>query len=113
MRNRISLPLLAMVLASSLATPQAATAQTVVLTCEQGNINSWKLCEVIPDTFSRYVWSATGVAVIDPYVCTQNSSACTAWCNHQQSPGGVKVELYNSLNQLVATRSRSIGCGGG
>ena len=113
MRNRISLPLLAAALASFLAVPQVAPAQTVVLTCEQGNISSWKLCEVLPDTFSRYVWSATGVAVIDPYVCTQNSSACTAWCNHQSQPGGVKVELYNSLNQLVATRSKSIGCGGG
>ncbi len=96
-----------------LALPTPARAQAVTLSCEQGHVNSWKICEVNPDTFARYVWSATGTAMIDPYVCTENSSACTAWCNHGTQQGGITVKLYNANNQLVATRSRGLGCAGG
>jgi hypothetical protein len=91
----------------------AVAQSTVVIACEQGHVNSWKICEVRPDTFARYVWSTTGVANLDPFVCTENSSVCTAWCDHGNSSGQIHVTVYNAAGQPVASRSRSLGCGAG
>ncbi|MBD9435399.1 hypothetical protein IB223_04765 [Pseudoxanthomonas sp. PXM03] len=91
----------------------AVAQSTIVIACEQGDVNSWKICEVRPDTFARYVWSTTGVANLDPFVCTENSSVCTAWCEHTNSSGQIHVTVYNAAGQPVASRSRSLGCGAG
>lgn len=99
------------VLIGSSLTPQIAHAQsTLVLSCEQGAPGSWKFCEVIPDTYPTYVWSVSGGGVLDPYVCTTNSSACTAYCHAGSHSGYLHVSIYNSSNQLVATKSKSLGC---
>ena len=93
-----------------LASNPARGQSTPILSCEQGAPSSWKLCEVNPDTYSRYVWWVSGGAVLDPYVCTENSSACTAFCTSGSTSGFIHVSVYNASNQLVATRQRSLGC---
>jgi hypothetical protein len=84
-----------------------------VLHCEQGNQNSWKVCELLPDTFARYVWTASGSATIDSIVCSETSSVCTAWCPHTKVPGYIHVTVYDFYDNPVASRTRSIGCLGG
>jgi hypothetical protein len=91
---------------------RAEAQSSVQMFCEQGHFNSWKICEVT-EGYPRYVWTASGVAAIDPYVCTENSNVCTAWCPHTTSAGSIHVTVYNSSGQPVRSLSRSLGCGAG
>lgn len=83
---------------------------TVTLTCEQGAPGSWKFCEVAPEGYPTYIWSVSGGGVLDPYVCTSTSTACTAFCMRGSRTGFLHVSIYNSSNQLIGSATRGLGC---
>ena len=105
-----SLVAVALAAACTLTAKEAAAQSTFTLTCEQGAPNSWKVCEVWPATHPTYIWSVSGRGVLDPYACNAASSACTAYCQSGSGSGYIHVAIYDSANQLVATRSKSLGC---
>lgn len=90
-----------------------AMGQQLSVHCEQGAPNSWKLCEAYPETYASYVWTSSGTAVIDPYVCTTSSNVCTAWCNHTSQQGYVHLTVYDGAGTPVASRTKAVGCAGG
>ncbi|MBL8263893.1 MAG: hypothetical protein JNM58_15855 [Xanthomonadaceae bacterium] len=105
-----SLASVVLVAACMLPANEAGAQSTLTLTCEGGDPNSWKVCEVQPDTYPTYVWSVSGRGVLDPSVCNSSSSICTAYCQAGTGSGTLHVSVYNSANQLVGTRSKSLGC---
>lgn len=90
----------------------AAAQPAIILTCEQGHVNSWKICEVRPEGYASYIWTASNGAVLDPFVCTTTSTACTAYCSRGSTSGKISVSIYDSNHQLVGARSKSLGCVG-
>jgi len=91
----------------------STSASAVTISCEQGAPGSWKVCEAHPEGYSKYVWSVSGGGVLDPYVCTIDSTVCTAFCQRGSRSGFLNVSVYNQLDQLVGTASKSLGCVGG
>jgi hypothetical protein len=101
------------VLAGLCVTGSAIAQSGLRITCEQGAPTSWKFCEAIPETYASYVWTTSGTAVLDPYVCTTSSNVCTAWCSHTSSQGYLHLTAYNASGTPVASATKALGCAGG
>lgn len=80
------------------------------LYCEQGNVRSYKVCGVSPEGYARYVWTVNSGAMLDPGTCHEGSTVCTVYCVRGRRDGTIYVSIYDGAGQLVAQRSRSLGC---